>query len=699
MEYNDEEEEDDEEEEEEREERTCVETDFVFIDFVRRFANMKVVKAMAILLQGFETNSIEVNHYIVKMLHRIAWDCKMSAMIFQASIFRIFQKILNSKTSQHKELQKFAIFIIRRFTETAQKNHKAYMELLFWKTTLQANEMVEGYDTEPANKKVSRAVWSEEEEDELRTLFMEHQTNKYPQDLIDWLLENLINKDRTSRGVMKKLREMCLIVNSKAVRNEIQKRLPKEWSEEEVAQLTEIWEHVREQDDPVDLIYDELRIKRPKSKIKEKLLELGLAKDRKELRKKRTKKSNAEPKSSWEIVSRNESGSDSDDSDSDGSTSSRDVPSTSRKQQKKGKQKKATFIYSDFQLSGLLKDVINNGMQEALKWITESLEESLDNRDEESDEGIALVPLTGETSAAMDSPSFQRLIRAMGIEPPDQEQNFWRIPANMLPASIKKRCNLIEAALRGEFVTEEPKKTAIDSDSEDEDVFEKLRQSYKKNNEIEEPEKPKLNTERIQLVSDSTDSEMKSTKVSTLNSKKVETERIQISSDSSDSENESTKISNVDLKDETTNTEQVQVSDSSDSKIETTKISTLNSKKEKTTNRNSKLKRIQSISDSSDSEIESTTKITNLNSKNDESTKTKMGRIQLVSDSSDSEIENTKISTSEELKRDRSLNSDIDTPLTKKRRVLQSDEEEEDPESGKIQKIKQTRIIVSDDED
>lgn len=32
----DEEEEDDEEEEEEREERTCVETDFVFIDFVRR---------------------------------------------------------------------------------------------------------------------------------------------------------------------------------------------------------------------------------------------------------------------------------------------------------------------------------------------------------------------------------------------------------------------------------------------------------------------------------------------------------------------------------------------------------------------------------------------------------------------------------------------------------------------------------------
>lgn len=93
-------------------------------------------------------------------------------------------------------------------------------------------------------------------------------------------------------------------------------------------------------------------------------------------------------------------------------------------------------------------------MQEALEWIKESLEESLEDRDEESDEGIPVVPLTADTSAAMDSPSFQRLIRAMGIEPPDLEQAYWRIPASMLPATIKKRCTLIEAALRGEFVAE-----------------------------------------------------------------------------------------------------------------------------------------------------------------------------------------------------------------------------------------------------
>ena len=67
-----------------------------------RFANVKVVKAMALLLASYDVNSLQVNHYVAKMLHRIAWDCKMPAMIFQASIFRIFQRILESKSPAHK---------------------------------------------------------------------------------------------------------------------------------------------------------------------------------------------------------------------------------------------------------------------------------------------------------------------------------------------------------------------------------------------------------------------------------------------------------------------------------------------------------------------------------------------------------------------------------------------------------------------
>lgn len=33
-----------------------------------------------------------------------------------------------------------------------------------------------------------------------------------------------------------------------AVRSEVQKRLPKEWSEQEIAQLTELWEELKNDD-------------------------------------------------------------------------------------------------------------------------------------------------------------------------------------------------------------------------------------------------------------------------------------------------------------------------------------------------------------------------------------------------------------------------------------------------------------------
>lgn len=91
-------------------------------------------------------------------------------------------------------------------------------------------------------------------------------------------------------------------------------------------------------------------------------------------------------------------------------------------------------------------------MQETLQWLKESMEETLEDRDEEDHEGQALVPLSAETGAAMDSPTFQRFLRAVGIQSPEAEENYWRIPASMLVSTIKKRCELIDKALKGEFI-------------------------------------------------------------------------------------------------------------------------------------------------------------------------------------------------------------------------------------------------------
>ncbi|RLU24932.1 hypothetical protein DMN91_003023 [Ooceraea biroi] len=636
-------EEEDEDDEEEEQGTVFQETDFKLDEFLQRFANVKVIKAAALLLQQFENNTAEVNHYVVKMLHRIAWDCKMPGMIFQASIFRTFQKILESKDPVHKELEKFAVFIIRRFTEVAQKNRKSYMELLFWKTSRDAIEIVDGYNAETGNKKVSRAVWTEVEEDELRTLFMEHQTNKYPQDLIDWLLEHIINENRTRRSIIKKLKEMCLIVNSKGVRAEVQKRLPKEWSEEEIAQLTELWTQLKDDDDPVDLIFTGLRIKRPKPKIKEKLLELGLARDRKELRKKRAGKSN-QGKSSWETqAASNSDGNESsatDDGDGEETRKSskrggapRRNESTKKKQ--RNRRKLPTIVYTDAQLSGLLKDVIDREMREALEWIKESLQDVLDDRDEESSEGIPLVPLTDYSSAAMDSPSFQKLLRAMGFVPPaDAQESYWRIPANMLTTTIQKRCKLIENALAGEFVIEETQPEShkddfdtdekLDNSEDDVDVFENVKRFFVS----KEPE-PSISEQSE--VHAKIRSSQKSKKFSTASEESDEAELIEKNDEAKIVEKNETELAK-------------ETSGETASRI-----------------RN----RARMLDDSSESEMEIER---NINDEHDN------------------------------VKRDRSDSSDTDKPSSKKRRLLDSDEEAESLKSEDT-KANGGRIIISDDEE
>ncbi|XP_017893332.1 protein timeless homolog isoform X2 [Ceratina calcarata] len=620
----------DEDEEEDSEPRVVAhETDFKFADFVHRFANVKVVKALLILLQQFDKNTNEVNHYVVKLLHRIAWDCKMPGMMFQASMFRVFQRILESKYPSHKDLQKFAVFIIRRFIEVAEKNRKAYMELLFWKTCRDATEVVEGYNAETDNKKVSRGLWTETQEDELRTLFMEHQTNNYPQDVIDWILDH-INQERTRRSIIKKLKELCLIVNSKAVRNEIQKRLPKEWSEEEMDQLKELWEQLKDDDDPVELIFNGLTIKRPKAKIKEKLLELGLATDRKQLRKKRSRKSNHEGKSSWETQSVSNSDED-ESSDEEAGKSSGNKNKTSNKPAKKGTmekknaRKRPAMVYTDAQLSGLLKDVIEKNLGEALEWLKESLEDVLEDRDEESSEGIPLVPVTDYSSAAMDSPSFQRLIRAMGLTPPaDEQESYWRIPTDMVNPMIRKRCILIESALAGNFTVEEPKATTSkdsegdgNNESDDEDVLENVKKFFSS--------KAEPSTSR------DSDSEagVSSTPVS---SRSIKTPSI---------EHVNTEMQETGTED----SETVDTPKSDDGKY---------------------AKRISRLVDSSDSEIETETNVK---------------------------------SAQDEGKRHRSEDgSDKEDGTTKKRRLLDSDEEKE-PLTSQDTELKHSRMIISDDEE
>lgn len=159
-------------------------------------------------------------------------------------------------------------------------------------------------------------------------------------------------------------------------------------------------------------------------------------------------------------------------------------------------------------------------MTEPLEWIKESLEDALDDRDEESTEGIPLVPLTESSSNAMDSKNFQKLLRAMGMQPPMNEQEiYWRIPANMLSSTIRKRCDLIADALEGKFIVEEvPSKkntnddirnNSSDESDDDIDVLETIKKFFTKKDRLLESS---ASISRVVDVPSDSDKSEKSTK-------------------------------------------------------------------------------------------------------------------------------------------------------------------------------------------
>lgn len=61
----------------------------------RSFANATVLRAYLLLLRSYKQNGAHTNHCVVKMLHRLAHDLKMEALLFQLSLFYLFNRLLS----------------------------------------------------------------------------------------------------------------------------------------------------------------------------------------------------------------------------------------------------------------------------------------------------------------------------------------------------------------------------------------------------------------------------------------------------------------------------------------------------------------------------------------------------------------------------------------------------------------------------
>ncbi|XP_050054655.1 protein timeless homolog isoform X3 [Aphis gossypii] len=442
------------------------ETNFEFLDFVKKFAKPKILQSCCQLLKEFDTNSTYTNHAIVKLLHRITYDCKYSALMFQASVFRVFQKIFSSKNPNHKELKHFAIFIMRKFTEVAKKNKKVFVELLFWKDLKVAYEIEEGYD---ADQKTKTTNWNEEQEDELHRLHQEYAQDMPDEDEVAWICKNLIRQDRSKISIIKKLKQLDIIPIRKT------KRMVREFSEAEIVQITQIFQEFKDATCPINSIMNKLDVKRPKNHIIDKILELGLIRDRKELLKKKSKDSNKS------IKNQNQSSDESnDDLDLDYDT--------------EPTYHSLTSVY----VLNSIKKIINKDMKTALLWLIESLDEAVDDLDvDESD--IPLLPLSDECMTAVNDVDFQDMMQILGLHRPSSiQETYWRIPGRWQANDIHQRSTAIKNVIEGNFVTDETNTTYKVDDSSDEDVgttFDRIRKSLAQNsvNDDQEIINTKLN--------------------------------------------------------------------------------------------------------------------------------------------------------------------------------------------------------------
>jgi len=72
--------------------------------FCCRLVNPSIIQPYCWLLQFYQKNTMKTNHCIVKMLHRIAIDIKMYPMLFQLSLFMVFNKILHCPNSSQYQV-------------------------------------------------------------------------------------------------------------------------------------------------------------------------------------------------------------------------------------------------------------------------------------------------------------------------------------------------------------------------------------------------------------------------------------------------------------------------------------------------------------------------------------------------------------------------------------------------------------------
>ncbi|XP_006859499.1 PREDICTED: protein timeless homolog [Chrysochloris asiatica] len=430
-----EEEEEDEEEEEELQAVQVSEREFNFLDYLRRFACSTVVRAYVVLLRSYKQNRAHTNHCVVKMLHRLAHDLKMEALLFQLSLFCLFNRLLSDPAAgAYKELVTFAKYILAKFFALTAVNQKAFVELLFWKNTAVIREMTEGYGSLDSGSSSRRApVWSAEEEAQLQELYLTHKDME-GQDVVDTILAHLTTAPRTRKQIIHHLVRLGLANSVKDFQRKGTHIVL--WTEDQELELQRLFEEFQDSDDILGNIMKNITAKRSRARIVDKLMALGLVTERRELYKKRRKK--LAPSS---LPNGDESLKDFCSEDM------KEENLSEEKSEEEEEEEEEETLGTDQAQGGsvlptenLRQNLHQEGFSAPLLWLQNCLIQVADDREEDGcSQSVPLVPLTEENEEAMENEQFQQLLYKLGLRPPASgQETFWRIPAKLSPAHLRR---------------------------------------------------------------------------------------------------------------------------------------------------------------------------------------------------------------------------------------------------------------------
>jgi len=178
---------------EELDDEVFEEVAFNFQTFMKQFVNAKVVEQYTWLISKYKHNTHHTNHQVLKMMDMIARKCNHLPLLFQASCFNVFEKILSEseadRKKEHKETVDFVRWVVREFFKLAMLSPCIFLEVFAWTRSHSDAEMImRAYKPEERENKGrkgkktddddllkqhdgKRSKWTEDEDFELREFF------------------------------------------------------------------------------------------------------------------------------------------------------------------------------------------------------------------------------------------------------------------------------------------------------------------------------------------------------------------------------------------------------------------------------------------------------------------------------------------------------------------------------------------------